>query len=109
MDPGRDRGGRMLKISILESPAERTMVLEGCLMEPYISEIESAWRSVRNANPACSFIVDMRNVIFIDLKSEQLLRGMKLDGAKFIACGISTTHQLEQLGITCSEAASRAR
>jgi hypothetical protein len=91
----------MLKISIIETPTIRTMVLEGTLTEPYISEIDSAWRKARQSNGARKFLVDLRNATFIDHKSERLLLRMKREGAQFAACGVSTTHQLEQLGITC--------
>jgi anti-anti-sigma regulatory factor len=96
----------MLKISIIENPTGQTIVLEGTLTEAYLPELETAWSNARLASPALEFIVDLRNTTFIDRKSESVLLRMKRDGAQFVACGISTTHQLEQLGISCKKATS---
>ena len=91
----------MLKITIIESSTEQTMVLEGRLTEPYLPELESVWKNARRSNAARKLIVDLREATYIDQKCERLLLHMKRHGAKFIACGVSTTHQLAQLGITC--------
>ena len=91
----------MLKITIIETPTEQTMVLEGRLTEPYVPELESAWKNARRATATRRLIVDLRSATYIDQKGERLLLHMKRRGAQFIACGISTTHQLAQLGITC--------
>jgi len=91
----------MLKISIIETPTKKMMVLEGRLTEPYIPELLSAWDNARRAYPAESFIIDLREATFIDQSCERVLLNMKQEGAQFIACGISTTHQLEHLGIPC--------
>jgi anti-anti-sigma regulatory factor len=92
----------MLRISVIESPAAQTMVLEGKLTEPYISELELAWKKARQANGSRKLVIDLRNATFIDYHGECALLHMKREGAQFIACGISTTHQLEQLGIACT-------
>lgn len=97
----------MLKISVIETPTEQSIVLEGSLTEPYIPEMEKVWKKARSANPKRRLIVDLRNATFIDQKSEGLLLRMKRDGAHFLACGISTTHQLEDLGILCQGSLNR--
>jgi len=61
---------------------------------------------LKQAPPPGRLIVDLRNTTFIDKKSEKVLVHMKHGGAQFIACGISTTHQLEDLGILCKGAMS---
>lgn len=91
----------MLKISIIETPTKIMMVLEGRLTEPYIPELLSAWGNARRTHPAGSFIIDLREATFIDPSCERALLTLKQEGAEFIACGISTTHQLKQLGIPC--------
>jgi anti-anti-sigma regulatory factor len=91
----------MLKISIIETPMMRTIVLEGSLTERYIPEMEAVWQKARKAHPGRPLIVDLRNATYIDHKSGRMLLHMKREGAHFIATGISTTHQLEDLGILC--------
>jgi anti-anti-sigma regulatory factor len=96
----------MFKISVIETALAQTIVLEGSLTEPYIPEIKAAWKKALSENPKRRLIVDLRNTTFIDKKSEKVLVHMKHGGAQFIACGISTTHQLEDLGILCKGAMS---
>jgi anti-anti-sigma regulatory factor len=91
----------MLKITIIETSTEQRLVLEGKLTEPYISELESAWEKSRRSNCALRRVVDLRSATFIDKSGERILVHMKLDGAHFIACGVSTTHQLDRIGIAC--------
>jgi anti-anti-sigma regulatory factor len=91
----------MLKISIVETASEQTIVLEGSLTERYIPEMEAVWERACSVEPGRRTIVDLRNATFIDQKCEEVLLRMKRDGALFIACGISTTHQLKDLGILC--------
>lgn len=94
----------MLKISIIETSMEMKIVLEGSLTEAYIPEMEMVWRRTCSAAPRRRTIVDLRNATFIDRKSEELLVRLKREGALFVACGVSTTHQLAALGIPCQEA-----
>jgi anti-anti-sigma regulatory factor len=91
----------MLKISIIENPMEQIIILEGSLNERYIQEMEEVWKKACSADPGRRRIVDLRNTTFIDQKCEEVLLRMKREGALFIACGISTTHQLKDLGILC--------
>ena len=92
----------MLKITIVDTVTEQRLILEGRLMEPSISELESAWESARGrANRSRSWVVDLRNVTFIDQSAERILLDMNREGAQFMACGVANTYRLEQLGIRC--------
>jgi anti-anti-sigma regulatory factor len=93
----------MLRITVIERLTERILVLEGKLTKPYIAEVESAWQKACGASPVCSCVVDLRNTTFIDQSGERILLDMKQNGARFIACGVSTTDQLHRIGISCSE------
>jgi len=97
----------MLKITIIDSPTEQRLVLEGRLTEPDISELDSAWENVRGARGTRTCIVDLRDATFMDRGGERILLRMKREGARFIACGVSTTHRLEELGIKCKGSVSK--
>jgi len=99
----------MLKITIIDTPAEQKLVLEGRLIEPDISELESAWENARGARGLRACIVDLRNATFLDQSGERTLLRMKREGAEFIACGVSTTHRLEELGIKCKGSVPKSR
>jgi len=99
----------MLKITIIDTPAEQKLVLEGKLIEPDISELESAWQIARGARGTRRCIVDLRNATFMDQSAERILLDMQRDGAQFVACGVFTKYRLGWLGIRCKESDSKAR
>lgn len=92
----------MLKITIVDQPAEQRVVLEGRLMAPALSELESAWAKARGTNRSRLCVVDLRNVTYIDRSAEAVLLDMSRGGARFIACGVENTYRLEQMGIPCT-------
>jgi len=92
----------MLKITIVDRPTEQRLILEGKLMTPSISELESAWECARRTKGPRPCVVDVRDVTFIDRSAEKVLLDMDREGAKFIACGVANTYRLEQLGIKCN-------
>ena len=91
----------MLKITVIDTPSEQKLVLEGKLSKPDLSVLESAWEHARVARGSRICIVDLTNATSIDPNAEGILLDMKRHSAQFVACGISTKHQLEQLGIQC--------
>jgi anti-anti-sigma regulatory factor len=99
----------MLKITIIDTPAEQKLVLEGRLMEPDISELESAWENERGARGTRRCVVDLRNATFIDQSAERILLDMQRERAQFIACGVFNKHRLERLGIQCKGSVPKTR
>ena len=91
----------MLRVTVVDAPAEQTLILEGSLTGPDLSELISAWQTARVARRARVCIVDLRNATAIDHHAERILKDMKEDGVQFVACGVCTRYQLEQLGIHC--------
>jgi anti-anti-sigma regulatory factor len=95
----------MLKITVIETPEEQRLVLEGRLAEPETSELEAAWKKLRETHAGRRSVVDLRSTTFIDQNGEKALLHLRLDGAHFVACGVSTTHRLAELGIRCTSEA----
>jgi len=89
----------MLKITVVDTTTEQTLVLEGRLTEPDISALESTWENTRRTRGSRPCVVDLRNVTFIDESAETILLDMNTAGAEFIARGVANTYRLEQLGI----------
>lgn len=91
----------MLKITIVDKPAEHRLVLEGRLTQDGLSELELTWEKARRAEAGRSYVIDLRSVTFIDPSAERLLLDMNQRGAQFLASGVANTYRLEQLGIKC--------
>jgi ABC-type transporter Mla MlaB component len=88
----------MLKITVIDSEHKRTLVLEGKLREPWISELERSWTEAQGAKGARKIVVDLKDVTAISQVGENLLFQMMADGAMFNCCrGVLTKHVLQQL------------
>lgn len=87
----------MFKISIVESPGQRRLVLEGKLISPWTAEVESAWRNAAEGLDGRKLIVDLTNVTLISSDGEKTLSELMRDGAKFACSGVLTRHVLKQL------------
>ena len=91
----------MLKITVFDTQSEQKLVLEGKLAKPDVAVLEAAWENALGTLGKRSCIIDLTNTTSIDPQAEGILLDMKRHSARFVACGISTKHQLEQLGILC--------
>ena len=99
----------MLKITLIETPDEQKLVLEGKLIASDLSELKIAWEGANGKREMRRRVVDLRDTTFIDPSGEQILMEMKRQGAQFIACGVCTPHQLKRLGIPCQGAEQKCR
>ena len=87
----------MFKISIVESPGQRRLVLEGKLISPWTTEVETAWRNATADLDGRKLIVDLTNITLISPDGEKTLAQLMRDGAKFCCAGVLTRHVLRQL------------
>jgi hypothetical protein len=95
--PGRKTGSAMFKISIIETEGRRKLVLEGKLVPPWTTEVESAWRKAGEQLRGRKLVIDLRNVTLISPDGENTLFKLMTEGAKFCPSGVLTRHVLKQL------------
>ena len=91
----------MFKISIIEERSQRRLRLEGRLVLPWTSEVESAWKTAGEHLEGRKLIVDLGNVTFISTDGESTLYKLMRDGAKFSCKDVLTKHVLKQLARRC--------
>jgi len=88
----------MLKITAVDSERQRTLVLEGKLVDPWVAELERAWDDGRRLNHPRRLVVDLKDVTVISQRGEDLLFQMMSEGAQFNCCrGVLTKHVLQRL------------
>jgi hypothetical protein len=87
----------VLKISQLESPHERRLVLEGKLVTPWTTELQSACEEARKNLEGREFVVDLKNLTVISQEGETLLAALMHEGVKFHGCGVYARQVLWQL------------
>ena len=87
----------MLKISIVETATEQTIILQGKLSEPWVSELKEVWQRAKESCGARKCVVDLNDTTGIDQDGVNLLEVMCKEGAKFIAKGVLTKYTVKCL------------
>lgn len=91
----------MLKITLIETSDQRRLVLEGALVQPWISELERVWSAAGDGLEDRSLVVDLNNVTTISKEGENTLFELMREGAKFSCGGVLTKYLVGQLALKC--------
>jgi hypothetical protein len=91
----------MFKISIIDTPRQRKLVLEGKLVTPWTVEVENAWRHAAEGLQGRSLVVDLRNLTLIGPDGENTLLSLMREGAEFSCDGVLTKHVVKQIARRC--------
>jgi hypothetical protein len=92
----------MFKISIIDTPRERTLVVEGTLIAPWTSELQTVGRNAGQELQRRRLAIDLTNVTVISQEGENTLLELMRNGAKFSSGGVLTKHVLKQLARRCN-------
>ena len=93
----------MFKISIIETRAQRRLVLEGKLIAPWTGELQSAWKSAGQELQGRKLVIDLTNVTVIGQDGENMLFELMKDGARFSCGDVLTKHVVKRLARRCRE------
>ena len=77
----------MLKISIVESPRRRRLVVEGKLIEPWAAELTRAWENAKADLNGRDLIVDLRSLTAVGPEGENVLLQLMREKVK-LRCGV---------------------
>jgi hypothetical protein len=87
----------MFKISIVETPSQRRLVLEGKLVSPWTEEVLVAWGNAAQHLEGRRLLVDLADVTLISSEGEAVLSELMQKGARFSGCGVLTKYLVKQL------------
>ena len=87
----------MLKISIVDTPAQCRIVLEGKLIAPWVTELKKTWKALAADLGGREFVVDIGDVTVISREGENALLELMRHGAQFQCRGVFARHIVEQL------------
>jgi hypothetical protein len=91
----------MLKITEVENDSRLTLILEGKLADPWLSEFERIWVDAKRGGWA-KIIVNMKDVMTISDRAQTLIHDMSREGVKFICPrGVLTKHVIKRLAGHC--------
>ena len=86
----------MLKISVVESPRRRRLIVEGKLIAPWAAELAAACEMARADLHGRELIVDLRSVTAISPEGKNVLLQLMNEKVKF-HCGVFIKEVLRQL------------
>jgi hypothetical protein len=88
----------MLKITVNHNETQTTLVLEGQLVDPWLAELERVWAEVRSNGDTRGAVIDLKDVISISKRGQELLEEMMTEGAKFHCLrGVLTMHVVKRV------------
>ena len=87
----------MLKISTIERPTRRRLIVEGNLVGPSVAKLKGACETAKADLRGRELVVDMKYLMVISQEGENLLLELMGNGIKFRSSGIFTKHVLKQL------------
>jgi hypothetical protein len=91
----------MLKISIIDTRPRRTLVVEGKLIEPWVSELRTAGRNASRDLNGRKLVIDLNSLTVISREGEAAIFDLMKEGATFSCGGVLTKHVLKQLARRC--------
>ena len=89
----------MLKISILDTPCHRRLVLEGKLIAPWVTELDTAFEKARADLDGRDLVIELKNLTAINQEGENLFLRLMISGVKFRGCGVFSKHVLKLLAL----------
>ena len=87
----------MFKISIVDTPAQRRLVVEGKLSEPWVDELRIAWKNANRDSDGRKLVIDLNRLTVISREGEHAIFDLMKQGAKFSCGNVLTKHVLKQL------------
>lgn len=85
-----------MKISFVERPRRRRLIVEGKLVAPWVAEFATACEKAKVDLYGRELIVDLRNVTAITLEGESVLLQLIMEKVKF-QCGVFMKEVIRQL------------
>jgi hypothetical protein len=87
----------MLKISILDTPSQCRLMIEGKLIGPWATELARVWRqAIANLNGR-ALIIDLKGLTAITEDGENVLLELMKEGASFRSSGVFTKQVLKRM------------
>ena len=87
----------MLKISIIDTPSRRRLVVEGKLTAPWAAELKSVWQTATADLRGRGLVIHVKCLTAITEDGENVLLDLMKEGARFHSSGVFARQVLKQL------------
>jgi len=103
------RAKAMMKMSILDTPSHRRLVVEGKLIAPWTAELSCAWRKATADHNGRELVIDVKGLTAISEDGESVLLALMKEGARFHSSGVLTKWILKRLARKVSRSVQEAK
>lgn len=93
----------MFRISTIDTPSKRRLLVEGRLTEPWVTELRTTWKNAARELGPRKLVIDVSNVTVISREGECAIYELMKEGAKFSRGGVFTRHVLIRLSRVCHQ------
>jgi hypothetical protein len=87
----------MLRISTIDTPSQRRLVVEGKLTSPWTMELRTACDKAKTSLEGRNLVVDLKNMTVVNQEGEDLLTDLMNQGIRFRCCGLFARLLLRKL------------
>jgi hypothetical protein len=87
----------MLKVSLIERPSERLLIVEGKLVGPWAAELRNVCQKAKADLRDRELVLDIKHMTAISQEGENLLSELMSSGIKFRSRDVFAKHVLKQL------------
>jgi hypothetical protein len=87
----------MLRISRIDTPSQRRLVVEGKLISPWTRELRIACENAKTGQGGRELVIDLKNLTVISQEGEDLVTELMNQGVQFRCCGLFAKLMLRQL------------
>jgi hypothetical protein len=96
--PYHERGKKqMLKISVIDSPRQRRVIVEGNLLAPWAAELRNACEEARADLLGRDLVIEMQHLTTISQEGENVILELINGGFKFRCRGVFTKQVMKRL------------
>jgi hypothetical protein len=87
----------MLKISLIDSPRRRRVIVEGKLIAPWAAELRNACQQASADLHGRELIAEMKHITTMSQEGENVILGLINSGIKVRGNGVFTAHVVKEL------------
>jgi hypothetical protein len=87
----------MLKISLIDSPRQRRLVVEGKLIAPWAAELRNACQEASADLRDRELVIEMKHITTISQEGENVILELINGGIRFRSRGVFTKHVVKEL------------
>jgi anti-anti-sigma regulatory factor len=87
----------MFRISIVDKPSRRTLVVEGTLVGPWVAELRKSWSNASRELGGRKLVIDLSSLTGISREGEEAIFDLMKTGARFSCAGVLMSDVLKQL------------